>query len=152
MWLLCTIYSCIQVTVNCWITPFGHPGVKRYVLLTPAFRSLSRPSSPYGSQASAINLYSLDHIILSALYRSHSAPRGLFIQASPFKHSQYSSSFRFHRPSPPVQAFPFLPLRFQTPSCFRCVPAASSCVSLTGRGKKEITSKSTDLCVLYTYT
>ena len=48
------------------ITPFGHPGITGYVLLLPAFRSLSRPSSPYGSQASAIDLYSLDHIILSA--------------------------------------------------------------------------------------
>ena len=51
---------------TCRITPFGYPGVNGYVLLSPAFRSLSRPSSPYSSQASAINLYSLDHIIFSA--------------------------------------------------------------------------------------
>ena len=31
------------------ITPFGNPGVIGYVLLTPAYRSLSRPSSSYGS-------------------------------------------------------------------------------------------------------
>ena len=31
------------------VTPFGNPGVSGYVLLTPAFRSLSRPSSSYGS-------------------------------------------------------------------------------------------------------
>lgn len=31
------------------ITPFGHPRVKGYVLLSAAFRSLSRPSSPYSS-------------------------------------------------------------------------------------------------------
>ncbi len=37
------------------------------MLLTPAFRSLSRPSSPDSSQASAIDLYSLGHIIISAL-------------------------------------------------------------------------------------
>ena len=48
-----------------WITPFGNPGVNGYVLLTLAYRSLSRPSSSYSSQASAINLYSLDHIIIS---------------------------------------------------------------------------------------
>ena len=48
------------------ITPFGNPGVNGYVLLSPAYRSLSRPSSPYSSQASAIDLYSLDHIIISA--------------------------------------------------------------------------------------
>ena len=33
----------------CRITPFGNPGVKGYVLLSLAFRSLSRPSSPYSS-------------------------------------------------------------------------------------------------------
>ena len=53
---------------NCWITPFGNPGVNGYVLLTPAYRSLSRPSSPDSSQASAIDLYSLGHIIFSALF------------------------------------------------------------------------------------
>ena len=68
MWLLCPIYSDIQVVVNYRITPFGHPGVNGYVLLTPAFRSLSRPSSPDSSQASAIDLYSLGHIIFSALF------------------------------------------------------------------------------------
>ena len=31
------------------ITPFGNPGVNGYVLLTPAYRSLSRPSSPGSS-------------------------------------------------------------------------------------------------------
>ena len=49
------------------ITPFGNPGVNGYVLLTPAYRSLSRPSSPDSSQASTIDLYSLGHIIFSAL-------------------------------------------------------------------------------------
>ena len=48
------------------ITPFGNPGVNGYVHLTPAYRSLSRPSSPLSSKASAIDLYSLDHIIISA--------------------------------------------------------------------------------------
>ena len=38
------------------VAPFGHLRVNGYVLLTAAFRSLSRPSSPYSSQASAINL------------------------------------------------------------------------------------------------
>ena len=31
------------------VTPFGHPRVSGYVPLSAAFRSLSRPSSPYGS-------------------------------------------------------------------------------------------------------
>ncbi len=46
-----------------------------YVLLTPAYRSLSRPSSPDSSQASAIDLYSLGHIIFSALKLS----TGIFV-------------------------------------------------------------------------
>ena len=44
------------------VTPFGNPRIKGYVLLPAAFRSLSRPSSPAGSKASAMDLYSLDHI------------------------------------------------------------------------------------------
>ena len=77
-----------------WITPFGHPGITGYVLLPPAFRSLSRPSSPDSSKASAINLYSLDHIIFSAFKPFHlSAVRVFFIQAFfPF-HSAFRVSF-----------------------------------------------------------
>ena len=46
------------------VTPFGHPGLFGYWLLPPAFRSLSRPSSSGGSQASSVDPFSLDHIIL----------------------------------------------------------------------------------------
>ena len=48
-----------------WVTPFGNPRITGYLLLPVAFRSLSRPSSPRSSQASAMDLYSLDHIIFS---------------------------------------------------------------------------------------
>ena len=63
------------------IAPAGlpHSAVRAsfgYVLLNPAFRSLSRPSSPCSSMASAINLFSLDHIIVSS-----SAPRRRLCQA-----------------------------------------------------------------------
>ncbi len=44
------------------VTPFGYPRITGYVLLPAAFRSLSRPSSPVSSKASAMDLYSLDHI------------------------------------------------------------------------------------------
>ena len=47
------------------VTPFGHPGIKGHVLLPPAFRSLSRPSSPVSSRASAMDLYSLGHMASS---------------------------------------------------------------------------------------
>ena len=49
-----------------WVTPFGYLGVTGYVLLTRAFRSLSRPSSPRSSKASTIHIHSLDHIIVSS--------------------------------------------------------------------------------------
>ena len=47
------------------VTPFGYPGITGYVLLPPAFRSLSRPSSPVSSRASAMDLYSLGHMASS---------------------------------------------------------------------------------------
>ena len=67
------------------ITPFGNPGVNGYVLLSPAYRSLSRPSSPDSSQASAIDLYSLGHIIFSAL----SLTTGIFVRVH-FLTKQYT--------------------------------------------------------------
>ena len=36
------------------VAPFGHPGIKGYLPLPPAFRSLSRPSSPPRAKASPI--------------------------------------------------------------------------------------------------
>ena len=39
-----------------WVTPFGNLRIKGYLLLPAAFRSLSRPSSPGSSKASAMDL------------------------------------------------------------------------------------------------
>jgi hypothetical protein len=55
-----------QLVLTSRVTPFGNLRVAGYVLLTAAFRSLSRPSSPYSSKASTINPYSLDHIMASS--------------------------------------------------------------------------------------
>ncbi len=52
------------------VTPFGYLRIKGYVLLPAAFRSLSRPSSSSSSKASAMDLYSLDHIIFPAILPS----------------------------------------------------------------------------------
>ena len=41
------IFRCMYFYIR--VTPFGHLRVNGYVLLTVAFRSLSRPSSPYSS-------------------------------------------------------------------------------------------------------
>ena len=76
----CTLYIQVFRWHHRWcrITPFGNPGVNGYVLLSPAYRSLSRPSSPYSSQASAIDLYSLDHIIFSALSTSFALTKAFY--------------------------------------------------------------------------
>ena len=42
------------------VSPFGYLRVDGYVLLTAAFRSLSRPSSASSAKASALCSYSLD--------------------------------------------------------------------------------------------
>ena len=85
-----------------WFTPFGRPRITGYVLLPAAFRSLSRPSSPYSSQASTINLYSLDHIIFTAagfpvytaglaLYTPPAAPSLRFTSVYTFQCTRFPS-------------------------------------------------------------
>ena len=84
------------------VTPFGRPRITGYVLLPAAFRSLSRPSSPYSSQASTINLYSLDHIIFTAagfpvytaglaLYTPPAAPSLRFTSVYTFQCTRFPS-------------------------------------------------------------
>ena len=98
------------------VTPFGSPGINGCLLLPPAYRSLPRPSSPSGSQASTINLYSLDHIIFSFLTRAF--PRS-------FKPAPVAPGLRGHTPGisnllqdlklasfGPLSALPFLPSLF----------------------------------------
>ena len=43
-----------------WVPPFGNLRVNGYVLLTAAYRSLSRPSSAPSAKASALCSFSLD--------------------------------------------------------------------------------------------
>ncbi len=53
---------CIQSKMTehhpCRVPPFGNPGVKSYLRLVQAYRSLSRPSSLSGAKASALHLHS----------------------------------------------------------------------------------------------
>ena len=58
------IQSMIHIITDVWVTPFGHPRINGCLLLTEAFRSLPRPSSPDSAKASTMDPYSLDHIIL----------------------------------------------------------------------------------------
>ena len=46
------IHSAIHMHYHVWVPPFGHLRVNGYVLLTAAFRSLSRPSSAPSAKAS----------------------------------------------------------------------------------------------------
>ena len=59
---------CIQLTVTghypSRVPPFGYPGIKAYLQLPQAFRSLSRPSSAISALASTLRSYSLDLAIL----------------------------------------------------------------------------------------
>ena len=112
------------------ITPFGNPGVAGYVLLTPAYRSLSRPSSPCSSKASAINLYSLDHIIISADGTAGRPPRTLS-QALRRGHAHASASLGALAP------------RLPSLSCQRSAGSRRHTlhVIMTKRGKKEKTSQ-----------
>ena len=48
----------------CRVAPFGNPGIKGYLHLPRAYRSLSRPSSPPWAKASAIRSYLLFYIFL----------------------------------------------------------------------------------------
>ena len=100
------------------VTPFGYPGITGCLLLPPAFRSLPRPSSPSGSQASDIDLYSLDHIIFSSCARF--LP---LLQARPARYGTPRSPRRTFQPSSGYLAKSSrtrsLPFRFFLPLSFQ---------------------------------
>ena len=48
-----------------WVSPFGYLRVTGYLLLTVAFRSLSRPSSALSAKASSLRSCSLNHKLTS---------------------------------------------------------------------------------------
>ena len=58
------VWLCIHHTIpgHCsrWVAPFGNLRVYGYLLLTAAYRSLSRPSSAPDAKASALCSFSLD--------------------------------------------------------------------------------------------
>ena len=93
------------------VTPFGYPGIIGCLLLPPAFRSLPRPSSPSGSQASAIDLFSLDHIIFPFRARllprsAKHAPVAPGLRGPRAESILPSSGFGRQRPHPSVSSFP----------------------------------------------
>ena len=73
------------------VTPFGYPGINGYVLLHRALRSLSRPSSSVSSKASAMDLYSLDHIIFPSPAAFFRYARTLSVKLYTFTRLQQAS-------------------------------------------------------------
>ena len=62
------------------VAPFGNPGIKGRSLLPLDFRGLPRPSSPSGSKASAVDLFSLDHIVPSAPFKLGLMRKAFFLR------------------------------------------------------------------------
>ena len=54
----------IHTHYRMWVPPFGHLRVYGYVLLTAAFRSLSRPSSAPSAKASALCSFLLNLLLV----------------------------------------------------------------------------------------
>ena len=62
-------YTCNDnIPSGYWVVPFGNPGVKGYLHLTRAYRSLSRPSSPPRAKASTRRPNFLSPLITSYKY------------------------------------------------------------------------------------
>ena len=59
--VLC-IHTWIHTNYRMWVPPFGNLRVIGYLLLTAAYRSLSRPSSAPSAKASALCSLLLDHL------------------------------------------------------------------------------------------
>ena len=53
-----------------WVSPFRDLRVIRYLLLTAAYRSLSRLSSALSAKASTLRSFMLDHVTRGAVFIS----------------------------------------------------------------------------------
>ena len=71
------LYSCMdcQVLFPSRVSSFGYLWVNGYLLLTIAFRSLSRPSSALGAQVSSLRSLQLNLISLKNFVLAHYAPK-----------------------------------------------------------------------------
>ena len=66
------IHAWIPAHYYRWVPPFGNLRVNGYVLLTAAYRSLSRPSSAPSAKASALCSFSLDLLlVISSIARKN---------------------------------------------------------------------------------
>ena len=113
------------------VAPFGYPGVDGCSLLAPDFRGLPRPSSPCGSKASAVDLFSLDHIAVRSCRHSNAKPPPSGqARGSPLARGRTLSR---HMPVPLL--FPSL-LTVKKIACAR--PGGRKAPPPAGKGRKEI--------------
>ena len=128
-----TIYSSYGTwSLSMWVSPFGYLRVLGYLLLTAAFRSLSRPSSAPSARASTLRSFCLTALTLPLAYGRQallwfslyplltvSCQLDVFLSnASSFDESSFLSVFSFYgakalfrlivsgRLALPFQAFP----------------------------------------------
>ena len=62
--LILCVHMRIHTYYSMWVPPFGDLRVVGYLLLTAAYRSLSRPSSAPSAKASALCSFLLDQMAL----------------------------------------------------------------------------------------
>lgn len=91
------------------VTPFGNLRISGCLLLPAAFRSLPRPSSPDSSEASTMNPYSLDHILV--VHPLPFSKQRALASAAPFcAHDRSCTHLK--------RAYVFTYLRLFEPACF----------------------------------
>ena len=74
-----TIYSSYGTwSLSMWVSPFGYLRVNGYLLLTAAFRSLSRPSSAPSARASTLRSFCLTALTLPLAYGRQALLGSLF--------------------------------------------------------------------------
>ena len=132
------------------VTPFGHPRINGYVPLPAAFRSLSRPSSPYGSKASTLRFLSLGHIASPAIILKNSRPAALRRQGSlPFSlPSSLKEPAFVWRPNLHTNIMGQIRVELMTPALSeRCSNQLSYCpdthAAFTARGREETHARRT---------
>ena len=91
---------CSDRGVLCQVSPFGNLRIVGYLLLTAAYRSLSRPSSALSAKASALRSCLLNLLkVLNSHYSSSTLPSVAALQVlfgiSPARRSQANSRITF---------------------------------------------------------
>ena len=121
------------------VTPFGNLRITGCLLLPAAFRSLPRPSSPDSSEASTMNPYSLDHILVvhpCVYYHGFHTHTPALQKYAALHSKRYDSYFRLNLPacdlllpSHPVENHRMLRYKSQSLSVLVTCMNISSCTA-----------------------